>query len=136
LLGTILLTICWLTFLKLFAKDPGYISPIHLDRHSDLNLIEIRLQKNIHDNNIFNFDSLRKLFKPESQIQKISFENPKWNDNSDETVKFEINEINNLDNMMNGLRDVEQGSHSYIDKIKKVSQEFQVERELVSSVSL
>ena len=76
--------LCWLIYLKLFAKDPGYIDSLNDSQEFNSSILKHRLEQNIENNNILDFSDFKKLFKKETKLRRINFDTPKWGMQSNE----------------------------------------------------
>ena len=68
--------------MKLISKDPGYIDYSDTSSNFDPKILELRLQSNIRDNSIFNYDAVRSLFKNKQTLKRINFDKPDWSSGS------------------------------------------------------
>ena len=136
------LILTWLIFLKLYAKDPGYIESVSSNSEFDPNILRIRLEKTFRDDNILNFTSLRNLFKKPSELKRIDFESPKWSNGSRmDSFEFGLNEEHRLANFSNDIEnskfgEIQLDKECNIEELRIQTDNFDNAKAIIGSVRI
>ena len=75
------LAVCWLTYLQLFSRDPGYIEPWDRSESFHPTLLEYRMNKKHVAVDLLDLSKLLDTLRPPPKIRKINFDVSGFSDN-------------------------------------------------------
>lgn len=69
-----LITLCWLIYIQLFSRDPGYIDSWDTDENFHPTLLQYRMNKKQSPINLLDFTKILDSLKPAPKVRKINFD--------------------------------------------------------------